>query len=100
LEIDRDQVRRIARLARLDVTGEEETRWVEELSRVLAWVAKIAEIEGEGPEARPGVLPCPLREDVAAPNPGARDLLEQAPDTRDGLVRVDAVFPTRDRSGD
>lgn len=100
MEITRDQVRRIARLARLEVTGEEETRWVEELSRVLAWVAKIAEIEGEGLEHRPTGASCPLRRDAAAPCRRAPDLLDQAPDVRDGLLRVDAVFPSRARPGD
>ena len=46
--IDRDEVRHIARLARLELTDEEADRMAAELGRVLEHIAHIGELDLEG----------------------------------------------------
>ncbi|MCJ7787139.1 MAG: aspartyl/glutamyl-tRNA amidotransferase subunit C, partial [Methyloceanibacter sp.] len=43
MSVDRATVRRIARLARLAITEEEEMRLQQELSGILDWVAQLDE---------------------------------------------------------
>jgi aspartyl-tRNA(Asn)/glutamyl-tRNA(Gln) amidotransferase subunit C len=95
LEITRDQVQRIARLAGLGIAEEETQGYAGQLSRILDYVERMAEVEAEEPApGRDRAAPASgLREDVIEPGLDRATVLRQAPESARGLFRVDAVLP-------
>lgn len=89
--ITADEVRAIARLARLDLTAEEVERFRRELSTILEYVARMEALEA-GAVAEPEAADQPLREDVPHPWPDVTRLHREAPDFADGVYRVPRVL--------
>ena len=80
--IDTDEVRRIARLARLTVTDSEAEGLTRDLAEILAYVDKLAAVDVSGVRATAHALDLAtrLRDDAVAPGPGADLGLENAPE--------------------
>jgi aspartyl-tRNA(Asn)/glutamyl-tRNA(Gln) amidotransferase subunit C len=91
VSVSSDDVRHIARLARLDLTGEEIERFCRELSTILGYVEKLEELEA-GSAAEPGKPDQPLREDALVEWPDVGPLHEAAPDFAGGFFRVPRVI--------
>jgi aspartyl-tRNA(Asn)/glutamyl-tRNA(Gln) amidotransferase subunit C len=91
MTVSPEDVRHVARLARLELTDEEVERFRRELSTILAYVEKLEELEA-GTAAEPGAPDQPLREDALAVWPDVRPLHEAAPDFADGFYRVPRVI--------
>lgn len=89
-----EDVRRVATLARLDLSPVEEERLTEELGRILQYMEKLNELDTEGvsPSAHPIAVTGSFRADKAEIFPGLSELLAQAPDRRDGFYRVPRVI--------
>lgn len=89
-----EEVRHIAKLARLALTADEEARFAEQLSDVLEYADRLQAIETSGIPPTATVLPlqAPLRPDRARPCPPRQLLLSNAPDQQDGLFRVPRVL--------
>jgi aspartyl-tRNA(Asn)/glutamyl-tRNA(Gln) amidotransferase subunit C len=89
-----EDVRRVATLARLDLSPTEEERLTEELGRILQYMEKLNELDTEGvsPSAHPIPVAGSFRADKAEIFPGLSELLAQAPDRRDGFYRVPRVI--------
>jgi len=83
-------VRHIARLARLELTGEEVERLRGELSKILDYVGELESLEA-GRAAVPEPPDRPLREDRVLPWPDVGVLHGEAPDYADGFFRVPRV---------
>jgi len=106
-EIDREQVRRVARLARLELSEEEVDRLAGDLERVLSRFRALEEAEDagasaeeDGPDAGGGGSG--LRPDRPDPDPLARGPEELAPEWRDGFFlvpRLEGVSGDGDGSG-
>jgi len=79
--IDREQVRHVARLARLRLTDEEVERMAAELAGVLEHIATIDQLDLEGVEPTSHVVAVTgaLREDVPVPSLAREVALAQAP---------------------
>ena len=91
MAIDRAQVRHVARLARLALTGEEEERFAAQLAHVLEYIERLQAIDVEGVEplsfagdAQAGIA---LREDEVRPSLPREKILAQAPE-QDGQAFV------------
>lgn len=80
--LSREQVLHVARLARLEVTDEEVERFAGELSKVVDWIDKIAELDLADVEPTSHVVEVEnvLREDIPAPSLPPAVALESAPD--------------------
>ncbi|MFM8527100.1 MAG: Asp-tRNA(Asn)/Glu-tRNA(Gln) amidotransferase subunit GatC [bacterium] len=80
--IDREQVRHVARLARLSLSEEEEVRITEQLSGILEHVEKISALDLEGVEPTTHVIELTnrFRPDVPVEAPPREILLEAAPE--------------------
>ncbi len=89
-----DEVRAIARLARLQLTAEEEERFASQLSDVLDYAARLSEVDTSEIPPTASVLPltAPLRADEIQPCPPRDLLLANAPDTDEGMFRVPRVL--------
>jgi len=83
--VDRDQVERIAHLARLRLTEDETEAMTRELDAVIAYVDRLAELDtGEvEPTAHAASVMNVFRDDVPADSLSADDALGNAP-ARDG----------------
>ena len=95
-DISKDEVKRVAKLARLGITDAEAEQAASDLAGVLEHFSKIQHVDTEGvPMATDtsGVKNV-AREDMAADEVLARhdQLLEAAPDTKDRQLKVKAVF--------
>ncbi len=89
MSISEETVRHVARLAHLELQEDEVAPLVDELGRVLDFVACLkadAAPSGERPQGE-----APLREDVDEAWPGL-DATAEAPEARDGLFRVPPVM--------
>lgn len=91
MTVSPEDVRHIARLARLELTDEEVERFRRELSTILAYVEKLEELEAAS-AAEPAGPDQPLRADALAPWPDVTPLQEAAPDFEAGFFRVPRVI--------
>jgi aspartyl-tRNA(Asn)/glutamyl-tRNA(Gln) amidotransferase subunit C len=91
VNVSRDDVRHIARLARLELTDEEVERFRRELSTILDYVEQLEGLEA-GRAAEPAGPDQPLRQDAVAAWVDAAPLRDAAPDFVDGFFRVPRVI--------
>ncbi|HET6361048.1 MAG TPA: Asp-tRNA(Asn)/Glu-tRNA(Gln) amidotransferase subunit GatC [Gemmatimonadota bacterium] len=91
MTVSPEDVRHIARLARLELTDEEVDRFRRELSTILAYVEKLEELEA-GSAAEPPKPDQPLREDALVEWTDLAPLHEAAPDFAGGFFRVPRVI--------
>ena len=83
--IDEAQVRKVAKLARLDLTDAEVAEFAGQLSAILDYVARMNELNTEGVEPLAHCLPISniFREDIVKESLGTEKTLANAPQ-RDG----------------
>jgi aspartyl-tRNA(Asn)/glutamyl-tRNA(Gln) amidotransferase subunit C len=94
VSLDKDQVRQIALLARLNLEPEEHDEHVDKLSRIVDFVAHLSEADTTGvvPMAHPLNVAQRLRPDIVT-EPNERDRYQQnAPSVADGLYLVPKVI--------
>jgi|SRR5688500_273054 len=94
--LSRDQVLHVARLARLELTDDEQRRMSEELSKVLDHIETIGEL-GDLADVEPTshviAVENVLRADEPRPSLAPEIALESAPDTDMGGFRVPSPGP-------
>jgi len=94
MSVTRQDVKRVAELARLDLSSEEEEQLTDELSSILQYMEKLNELDTEG--VSPSSHPIPVAGSFRTDDPeifnGLAELLAQAPDHRDGYFRVPRVI--------
>jgi aspartyl-tRNA(Asn)/glutamyl-tRNA(Gln) amidotransferase subunit C len=89
-----EQVRHVARLARLALSDEELVRFTSQLASVLDYAAELAELDIEGiePMAHPIPLRNVLRPDEPRPPLPRDEVLSQAPAVEAGCFRVPRIL--------
>jgi aspartyl-tRNA(Asn)/glutamyl-tRNA(Gln) amidotransferase subunit C len=90
MSIGRDQVLHVARLAELAVEPQELERLVEQMNRIVDYVAQLDQVATE-PQTEaflPGPSCVALRDDVEGAQPLIRPPAELAPDFREGFFLV------------
>ncbi len=89
MAIDRAQVRHVARLARLQLSAEEEERFAAQLAHVLDYIERLRQVDVSGvePLSFAGESDVPMREDAARPGLPREKVLAQAP-AQDGQAFV------------
>lgn len=93
MEVDEATVKRIARLARIEVTEEETASLKGELSGILQWVEQLDEVDTTNVEPMTRVVPIKLkmREDVVTDGGKAADVVANAPQSEDSFFVVPTV---------
>ena len=93
-KLSRDDIERIATLARLELTAEETALFATQLSDILAFAEQVQAIETSSLGAVEASTPAPLREDEPRPCVDRDALLSQAPDSdrAAGLFKVPRVL--------
>ena len=92
--ISRADVAHVARLARLDLTDDELSRFTDQLAAVLEHAGDLAAIDTAGvpPTAHPLELVNVLRDDVPRPCLDRDEVLAMAPSAEDGRFRVPKIL--------
>jgi aspartyl-tRNA(Asn)/glutamyl-tRNA(Gln) amidotransferase subunit C len=90
MSIGRNEVLHVAKLAEIAVREEELDRLVDQLNRIVDYVAQLDQVPADRRAAPflPGPQSVELREDVPGPVPLARPPAELAPDFADGFFLV------------
>lgn len=94
MKIDGKLVEHIAGLARLSLSVEEKNAMVADLSKILAYVEKLNELDISGIEPTSHVLDLVnvLREDKTRPSMGLDEALSNAPDRAGNFYRVPKII--------
>ena len=92
--ISADDVRKVAKLARLDLPEEKIATYTGQLESILDYVSQMAEIDTEGvPETTRAVeVTNVTREDGVTPTPVREDILNQAPLREGDFFRVPKIL--------
>ena len=93
MEVDEATVRRVARLARIEVTDAEASQLKGELSGILQWVEQLEEVDTDTVEPMTRVVPIQLkqRDDVVTDGEKAGDVVANAPISDDNFYVVPTV---------
>lgn len=94
-KISRDDVEKIAQLARLDLSEGDIAKYQKELSAILGYVEIIdkADVKNVEPTAQTTGLSDVFREDKKEPSELLRDeILANTPDKKDGYIKVKSVL--------
>ena len=88
------EIEHIARLARLELTDEQKTRYREQLEAILDHIARLQELDTQDvpPTASGSVTQMPLRTDEPRPGLSKDELLKNAPQQGDGQFQIPPVF--------
>lgn len=93
MSVDKETVRRVARLARIGVTEEELAPLTGELNSILAWVEQLQAIDTAGVEPMTSVetVATPSRPDQVTDGDRPDDILKNAPAHLDSYFAVPKV---------
>jgi aspartyl-tRNA(Asn)/glutamyl-tRNA(Gln) amidotransferase subunit C len=94
MPVSSEQVRHIAKLARIAMSEEELARLEPELNNILGWVEQLAEVDTEGVEPLTAVIDqkLRLRDDVVNDGNIRDEVLANAPDAQHGFFAVPKVI--------
>ena len=94
MKLTRKEVEHIALLARLELTEEEKSRYRQQLSTILEYVAQLQKLDTSGINTSSNVQPAQacLRKDVAHKGLDRQEALKNAPSAESGQYRVPPVM--------
>jgi len=94
VKITRDEVQRVARLARLELSAEELDAMTGQMDAILAYVEKLDELDTAGIEPTSHAVPMEnaFREDLVRPSLGTEKALAAAPAGQNGCFQVPKVI--------
>ena len=93
-KIDQPQVRKVAKLARLDLTDSKVEQFSAELSSIVGYIEKLNELDADNVEPLAHCLPVHnvFREDVPVPSLDVDKALANAPQRADDYFKVPKVL--------
>ena len=94
MSVSSEQVRHIAKLARIAMSDEELERLVPELNNILGWVEQLSEVNTDGVEPLTAVIDqqLRLRDDVVNDGNIRDEVLANAPEAQHGFFAVPKVI--------
>ena len=89
-----DEVRKVAHLARLQLTEAEETKFAGQLNSILEYVEQLSELDVEGvePTTRAIDVSNVMRDDVQETYADREDILQGAPDRDASFFKVPKIM--------
>ena len=93
MSVTNDDVKKVARLARIALPEDQVEPMTKELNGILNWIEQLAEVDVEGVEAMTSVVETslPMRDDVITDGNIQDKVLANAPRTEDGFFVVPKV---------
>jgi len=94
MSIDREQVKKVAHLARLDITPEEEEQFYTQLSSILEYFEQLSELDTDkvAPTTRAIEVSNVTRKDELNPFNASEALLEVAPEQEGSYFKVPKIL--------
>jgi aspartyl-tRNA(Asn)/glutamyl-tRNA(Gln) amidotransferase subunit C len=94
MSVSPEQVRHIAKLARIAMSDEELDRLLPELNNILGWVEQLGEVDTDGVEPLTAVIDqkLRLRDDVVTEGNIRDKILANAPEAQHGFFAVPKVI--------
>ena len=94
MSVSNDQVRHIAKLARIAMSDEEIERLAPELNNILGWVEQLGEVNTDGIEPLTAVIDqkLRLRDDVVTEGNIRGEILANAPEAQHSFFAVPKVI--------
>jgi aspartyl-tRNA(Asn)/glutamyl-tRNA(Gln) amidotransferase subunit C len=92
--ISKDEVKHVAHLARLAITEEEAEMFQKQLDAIITFAEQLNELDTDQVEPTSHVLHMKnvMREDKPAKGLPIEEVLKNAPDQKDGQIRVPAIL--------
>ncbi|USK34221.1 Asp-tRNA(Asn)/Glu-tRNA(Gln) amidotransferase subunit GatC [Bacillus sp. F19] len=92
--ISKEEVKHVANLARLAITEEETEMLTTQLDAIITFAEQLNELDTTGVEPTTHVLEMKniLREDKAEKGLPVEDVVKNAPDHKDGYIRVPSIL--------
>lgn len=93
MSVDKNTVRKVARLARIAVPEERLEPMAKELNGILAWIEQLNEVDvaGVDPMTTPVAMQLPMREDIVTDGGKQDQVLANAPKSEEGFFVVPKV---------
>ncbi len=97
MKISKEEVEKVARLARLEITDSEKTAFSEQLSSILSYVEQLKDLDTEGIEPTATVLDQTnvFRDDTVRPSLPVDRALANAPEQSGGYFVVPRILEER-----
>ena len=94
MSVSTQQVRHIAKLARIAMSDDEIERLAPELNNILGWIEQLGEVDTDGVEPLTAVIDqkLRLRDDVVNDGNIRAEVLANAPDAQHGFFAVPKVI--------
>jgi aspartyl-tRNA(Asn)/glutamyl-tRNA(Gln) amidotransferase subunit C len=94
MKITREEVEKVAILARLELCEEEKDVFTGQMDAILAYVDKLNELDTSGvvPTAHAVPMENAFRDDTTRPSIGVENALANAPERAEGFYRVPKVI--------
>jgi aspartyl-tRNA(Asn)/glutamyl-tRNA(Gln) amidotransferase subunit C len=94
MKLAREEVQRVAMLARLRLTPEDEQCLTEQLDNILQYMGKLNQLDTSGIEPFTHIVDManPMREDAITNEPNADALLANAPEQENHFFRVPKII--------
>ena len=93
MSIDNSTVKKVAKLARIEINEEEETTLITELNNILVWVDELKQVNTDSVEPMLSVFneSMQMREDQAESNFDNSQILDNSPESNSGFFVVPKV---------
>ena len=94
MSVNAEQVRHVARLARIAMSDAEVEKMVPEFNNILKWVEQLGEVDTDGVEPLTAVIDneLRLRDDIVNDGNCRDDILKNAPEAQHGFFAVPKVI--------
>lgn len=94
VKITKEEVKKAASLARLDLTEQELKMYTEQLAAILGYVGELQSVDTDNVRLTSQVtgLSNVMREDKVEVGDNPEELINMAPESAGGLIKVKAVF--------
>jgi len=92
--ISEDQVKHVAHLARLAITEEEANTFTKQLDKIISFAEQLNELDTTNVEPTAHVLEIKnvMREDKSNPGLPREEVLKNAPEHKDGQIKVPGIM--------
>ena len=93
MKIDKNTINKIARLSRIKLEDKESEDYIKDLNSILDWVEQLNEVNTDKVEPLSNISSSvlPKREDISNDVNSSDEILENAPDKREGFFTVPKV---------
>ncbi|MFA6271805.1 MAG: Asp-tRNA(Asn)/Glu-tRNA(Gln) amidotransferase subunit GatC [Patescibacteria group bacterium] len=93
MAISKDEVKHLAQLARIELTKEEVDKFQKQITSILDYINKLEKVTVEkGEKIVVSDIENILRNDVVKKSGNQEELIEQAPDRKNGQIKVKTIL--------